>query len=563
MKKRILSLCMVLILCLTLLPATALAADGNTVYVGGVELTGSTDTPAYATTDDSGNVSTEGASADNYNIKWDSQTLTLKGAYVTGQVNSGNIAGAAIGVENSNGAELTIQLEDSNTVSAYIGIHVHSSGGTATLTITGNGSLNASGFSNGIQVQSNGDSAALSIEAAKVIAKSEYGYGVNVRCNTNSAASLTVDGGSLTASGSTGILYDSSSTDAVPNTVNLTISNSALVDARDSGIGSGSITNLTEVSPADGSVGIVFGHDRSDSKAGIVYGNVTLQEDLEIDEGESLTIGDGASLTVPLNTILTNNGTVTTTGSGSLTNNGTISNSGILPENVGGNGKVNNAPIYSVSVTPDKISLPSVTEGYDPQDPKTITIKNTGNQTILLKDYGNDPWLIITLDKNALKPNEEARVSIKLKDDLSAETRSTLKDFITYTSEDDSYRDYAHFEVTYEVRHDMKHVDAKEPTHLEEGNIAYWYCEYCDKYYKDGAGANELSLEDITIPKLKDQTATGTPSDNDKPSEDQTGDTTSTETGDDSNMAMWAVLMLLAAAGATGATLYGRRKRVK
>lgn len=63
---------------------------------------------------------------------------------------------------------------------------------------------------------------------------------------------------------------------------------------------------------------------------------------------------------------------------------------------------------YSVSVTPDKISLPSVTEGYAPQDPKTIIIKNTGNQTILLEDYGKDPWLVITLNKNTLEPNEEA-----------------------------------------------------------------------------------------------------------------------------------------------------------
>lgn len=164
--------------------------------------------------------------------------------------------------------------------------------------------------------------------------------------------------------------------------------------------------------------------------------------------------------------------------------------------------------LYSVSVTPNKISLPTVTEGYDPQDPKTITIKNTGNQTIILENHGKNPWLIITLDKNILNPNEEATVSIKLKDNLSADTRSTLKGFITYTSEDGTYRDQAHFQVTYEVKHDMKYVDAKEPTHLEDGNIAYWYCAYCDKYYKGGAGAHELSLEDITIPKLKDHTAT-------------------------------------------------------
>ena len=56
----------------------------------------------------------------------------------------------------------------------------------------------------------------------------------------------------------------------------------------------------------------------------------------------------------------------------------------------------------------------------------------------------------------------------------------------------------------------MKHVEAKEATHLEEGNIEYWYCEYCDKYYEGALGTNELSLEEITIPKLTDHTATDT-----------------------------------------------------
>ena len=76
MRKKILSLCMALALCLSLLPATALAADGDTVYVGGVELTGSTSAPAYAKTDGSGNVSQEGAVANDYNIKWDGSILT-------------------------------------------------------------------------------------------------------------------------------------------------------------------------------------------------------------------------------------------------------------------------------------------------------------------------------------------------------------------------------------------------------------------------------------------------------------------------------------------------------
>lgn len=57
-----------LLILLLLLPVTALAADTNTVYVGGVELVGSHDNIVYATTNESGEVITNDADADNYNI---------------------------------------------------------------------------------------------------------------------------------------------------------------------------------------------------------------------------------------------------------------------------------------------------------------------------------------------------------------------------------------------------------------------------------------------------------------------------------------------------------------
>ena len=68
MWKKLLSLCMALALCLSLLPATALAADGVTVYVGGVALTSTNGATVYAKTDGSGNVSQEGATDNDYNI---------------------------------------------------------------------------------------------------------------------------------------------------------------------------------------------------------------------------------------------------------------------------------------------------------------------------------------------------------------------------------------------------------------------------------------------------------------------------------------------------------------
>lgn len=326
MGKKVFSLCMAMALCLALLPATALAAETNTVYVGGVALAGSSGSIVYAITNESGEVITKDATADNYNIKWDGSTLTLCGATIKKELEDyGNplfyIAGAAIGVFNQSGdANLTITLEGTNTIEdVSYGICVRAlSTGSANLTIRGSGSLDVSATSTGIQIQSHSGDAAVSIKDSKVTATAQWASGVNVRCGTNSSASLTVNGGNLTSSGEPGILYDTLES-SILSTIKFIVSNSALVDARGGGIGAGSLQDLKEVSPADDSVGIVFGHDRSDSKAGTVYGDVTLQEDLEIGEGETLTIPSGSSLNA--NGKLTNDGTINVENDGNLTGN--------------------------------------------------------------------------------------------------------------------------------------------------------------------------------------------------------------------------------------------------
>ncbi len=156
MKKRILSLCMILALCLGLLPATALAAapSGMIIYVGTQIISGD----SYWTTDNDGNVtaySEAGTPTDNY-IHYDesSNTLTLHNATIKTSNNDTNVSGAAIGVVNQSGdTELTIQLEGQNTLSeTSTGIYVYSSAGVASLTIEGAGRLNVSGISNGVCV---------------------------------------------------------------------------------------------------------------------------------------------------------------------------------------------------------------------------------------------------------------------------------------------------------------------------------------------------------------------------------------------------------------------------
>jgi uncharacterized protein YjdB len=308
-----------LLILLLLLPVTALAADMNTVYVGGVELAGSSTSIAYATTNENGEVITEGATADNYNIKWDGNTLTLKGTYITKEVStpglSSPVEGAAIGVYNQSGdANLTITLEGTNTIKdVSAAIHVFAPSGSASLTITGDGILSASsGYNPGIRVQSNTGNGTLAITGAKVTASSSYsGNGVQIRCGDSSNASLTVNGGSLTATGSgatfAGIIMQFGSSTSGSGTPTVTVSDNAIVRANGSagGITSNSSAEVQTAAGTGESGGIVF-----DNGTGTVYGDVELQEDITIGEGESLTIGQDASLNTGSHEVIVNGGTL-------------------------------------------------------------------------------------------------------------------------------------------------------------------------------------------------------------------------------------------------------------
>ena len=77
----------------------------------------------------------------------------------------------------------------------------------------------------------------------------------------------------------------------------------------------------------------------------------------------------------------------------------------------------------------------------------------------------------------------------------------------------------------------LTHVDAKAATAESAGNIEYWHCEKCGKYYSDAKAAHEITLEQTVIEKLP-----GKETVNNLP-----------KTGDDSRVALW--LLLLAVSG--------------
>ena len=326
MKKRFLSLLCVLALCLGLLPVTALAVApiGQVLYVGGVQISST----GYWTTDSDGNVtaSTAGETpTDNY-ISYDAENnvLTLHNATIKNELEFNEsieggtfISGSAIGVFNKSGnAELTISLVGTNTIANVgKGIFVLASSastGSSNLTIQGDGSLNASASQTGIWVQSNGNNAALCVENAEVTASPDGAVrnGVLVQAKDGSDVSLTVNGGSLTASVNANIWFQFGSGVSGSGTPTVTVSNNAIVRAN-GGIANNSSTSIQYGTGNEENGGIVF-----DGNTGTVYGKVTLDESLTINQGETLTVPSGSSLNA--NGKLTNEGTINVESGGSV-----------------------------------------------------------------------------------------------------------------------------------------------------------------------------------------------------------------------------------------------------
>ena len=101
---------------------------------------------------------------------------------------------------------------------------------------------------------------------------------------------------------------------------------------------------------------------------------------------------------------------------------------------------------------------------------------------------------------------------------------------------------------------DLKHFPAVAATKTAEGNIEYWYCSGCKKYYKDAKATQEITKAQTVTAKL--------PSDNNG-SNNKPGNnaTTSPQTGDNSNFALWIALLFISGGAVTVTTVYGRKKK--
>ena len=86
---------------------------------------------------------------------------------------------------------------------------------------------------------------------------------------------------------------------------------------------------------------------------------------------------------------------------------------------------------------------------------------------------------------------------------------------------------------------DLKHFPAKAVTEDSEGNIEYWYCSGCGKYYSDKDGTKEITKANTVTAKLPKYP----------------------QTGDNSNLMPWFALLLASGGAVIGTTVVSKKKK--
>lgn len=417
-------------------PSLLAANDGvstlsapTTLTVGGTSvLNGS-----YWKTNADGTLTDEGASADNYNVYYDGDgTLTLKDATINGtdtlyHVGAGIFASGDLtivlegsstvtGVQDPNGESQSIRVEGNLTIQGGGSLTARgaetSSGSSYGIFVIGSftqqgGSVTAIGG----DVNGNYTSRGLYVSDGTVTAQdgtltatggdtSGSSYGISM----SSSSSVTVGSATVTATGGTGNysygLYVNPSSPSVSPSV--TLSGSGSLTARsgsgtDTAVGiylvniwgsTGSVTvgngstlltnsvifrdssfNENPLAPTGDGSWLIYGQSGQTTP---MQGDVTLPDDLTIENGNTFTIPAGSTLTVPQGKTLTVDGTLNIANQSSLAGEGTLDGSGIF-------NLTNPEPVISGSET-------LTYDGTDQFSKFTLTAP-TGMVTVMGKDF--------------------------------------------------------------------------------------------------------------------------------------------------------------------------------
>lgn len=307
-----------------------------------------------------------------------------------------------------------------------------------------NGSLNISGGTVTARATSTSDAAAC-------------GIGRIQNCN--------ISGGTVTASGSTGIYRANVNGGVVTAESSKNADGFGTLSSGDSG--NSWVFSSPKQTSTELSSGVLF----SGSEGKIIGSSYTLPADREIPEGATLTVDAGQELIVPAGTTLTVNGKLVVAGTLNTAETGVIAGSGETE--------------ITGTVTGKK--LPIAIQAHDMStmektfDVSTLfTIPQTAGAAAYTVTKDGTP---VTLNGTTLSIPDGGVFTVTVTTEGTANYQAAS----------------ATATLTATVNHQLRAVDAKAPTCEESGNIAYWVCNECGKYFSDADGTQVITLEETVL----------------------------------------------------------------
>lgn len=349
-------------------------------------------------------------------------------------------------------------LDGSNT-------HSYTTGTNGVISISGNAVVKATGGAYGIGSYDYNDmNGSLNISGGTVTARAtntngSYGIGLVKRCN--------IYGGTVSASGYIGI-YRANVNGGVVTAESLKIT-SGFMRLTSDGNRTGWVTSLPAQASNNMKSGVLF----SGNEGKIIGSSYTLPADREIPEGATLTVDAGQELIIPAGTTLTVNGKLVVAGTLNTAETGVITGSG--------------ETVITGKVTGKK--LPITIQAHD---------MSTMEKTF-------DVSTLFTIPKTA-----GAAAYTVTKDETPVALEGTTLSIpdggvftVTVTTEGTANYQAASATATLTAtvhNHQLRAVAAKAATCEESGNIAYWVCDECRKYFSDESGKNVITAAETVLP---------------------------------------------------------------
>ncbi len=313
-----------------------------------------------------------------------------------------------------------------------------------------------------------------------------------------------------------------------------------------------------EIAPSSIKNSVLF-----NGKEGKVIGNAAIPADVTVAEGMKLTVPEGTTLIVPEGKTLTNHGVVTVSGEISRVGN-------VVCDSHSYNWQSENGQYWQQCKVcgheTEKKAIPEITiKGADKvcrtQDykfsftlPEGVTnrtcmymFKLVGDDIVPAAENGVYSGTVKATAYQAGENSFKLVVTAKTEDGFTFTTEKVVAIQNEHTGGEATCKDKAACEVCGERYGEpdaknhkaLQHVEAKAATKDAKGNIEYWYCADCGKYFKDAAATAEITKADTVTAKLTDS---GKPA-----------------TGDRGSV-LWVAVLLISGA-AIGVTATERKRR--